>query len=160
MKLLGAPVPDSRTPATPLQLFVHCATSVDYLAELNASIPGVERYAERALLLAGRQDVVCVTDEIEPDYLDFLAELGLGPAPDNVIAASRFGRTERCQPLWQSLLQSEEALDTLGCVLRRHGSGRVHPFIASAGQFELAAALERRSGVPVRVAGGNAQLVA
>jgi hypothetical protein len=161
MKLPGVPpVPDSLTPTAPLQLFVHCATSVDYLAELNTSIPGVERYAERALLLASRRDVVCVTDEIEPDYLDFLAELGLGPAPGNVIAASRFGRTERCQPLWQSLLQSDEALDTLGCVLRRHGSGRVHPFIASPGQFELAAALERRSGVPVRVAGGNPHLVA
>jgi hypothetical protein len=36
----------------------------------------------------------------------------------------------------------------------------VHPFIASPGQFDLAAALERRSGVPVRVAGGNPQVVA
>lgn len=154
------PVADARAPATPLRLFVHCATSVDYLAELNASIPGVERYAERALLLAGRRDVVCVTDEVEPDYLDYLAELGLGPAPGNVIAASRFGRTERCQPLWQSLLQSDEALDTLGSVIRRHGAGRVHPFIASPGQFELAAALERGSGIPVRVVGGNPRLVA
>lgn len=161
MKSPGVPpMPDSLTRTAPLQLFVHCATSVDYLAELNASIPGVERYAERALLLAGRRDVVCVTDEVEPDYLDFLAELGLGPARGNVIAASRFGRTKRCQPLWESLLQSDEALDTLGCVLRRHGSGRVHPFIASPGQFKLAAALERRSGVPVRVAAGNPQLVA
>jgi hypothetical protein len=153
-------VPDPGASIVPLQLFVHCATSVDYLAELNASIPGVERYAERALLLAGRRDLVCVTDEVDPDYLDYLAELGLGPAPGNVIAASRFGRTERCQPLWKSLLQSDEALDSLGCVLRRHGSGRLHPFIASPGQFELAAALERRSGVPVRVMGGNPQLVA
>jgi hypothetical protein len=161
MKLPGVPpVPDSPTQAAPLQLFVHCATSVDYLAGLNASIAGVERYAERALLLADRRDLVCVTDEVEPDYLDYLAELGLGPAPGNLIVASRFGRTERCQPLWQRLLQSEEALDTLGCVLRRHGSGRVHPFIASPGQFELAAALESRAGVPVRVVGGNPQLVA
>lgn len=153
-------MPEFRAPAAPLQLFVHCATSVDYLAELNASIPGVERYAERALLLAGRRDVVCLTDEVEPDYLDYLAELGLGPAPGNVIAASRFGRTERCQPLWQSLLQSNEALDTLGSLIRRHGAGRVHPFMASPGQFDLASVLERRSGVPVWVAGGNPQLVA
>jgi biotin carboxylase len=48
----------------------------------------------------------------------------------------------------------------MAAVLRRRGSGRVHPFIASPGQFDLAAALERRSGVPVRVAGGNPHLVA
>ena len=160
MKLPGVHRVLDLRPADQLQLFVHCATSVDYLSELNASIPGVERYAERALLLAGQRDVVCVTDEIEPDYLDFLGELGLGPVRGNVLAVSRFGRTGRCQPLWQSLLQSDEALDTLACILRRHRSGRVHPFIASPGQFELAAALELRSGVPVQVAGGNPQVVA
>lgn len=161
MRLPGVPpVPEPRRPANPLQLFVHCATSIDYLAELNAAIPGVERYAERALLLAGREDVVCVTDEIESDYLDYLAELGLGPAPGNVIVAARFSRTERCRPLWQRLLQSDEALDTLACVLQRYGSGEVHPFIASAGQFELAKALKQRSGVPVRVVGSNPELVA
>lgn len=140
----------------PLQLFVHCATSVSYLADLNASIPGVERYAERALLLAGREDVVCVTDEIEPAYLEYLAELGLGPAPGNLVVASRFEPMEKTpSPLWQRLLQSGEALGTLGCLIRRHGSSRIHPFIASHGQFQLAAALEGRTGLPVRVAAGD-----
>ncbi|HEX5963239.1 MAG TPA: hypothetical protein VFY42_05910 [Gemmatimonadales bacterium] len=147
--------PERHHGGAPLQLFVHCATSVDYLADLNASIPGVERYAERALLLAEHDDVVCVTDEVEAAYLEYLAELGLGPAPGNLVVASRFGPVERNPlPLWQRLLQSDDALGTLSCLIRRHGSSRIHPFIASQGQFQLAAALEDRAGVPVRVAGG------
>ncbi|MEA2722255.1 MAG: hypothetical protein QOH59_26 [Gemmatimonadales bacterium] len=154
------PVSDSRPPAPPLNLFVHCPTSVDYLAELNASIPGVECYAERALLLAGRKDVVCLTEGVEPAYLEFLAGLELGPAPENVIVASGVDGADRCQPLWQRLLESPEALETLSALIRMHGSGRVHPFIVSAGQFELAEVLERRSGAPVRVEGGDPRVVA
>lgn len=153
-------MPDSRPPAAPLNVFVHCPTSVDYLADLNASIPGVECYAERALLLASGKDVVCLAEEVEPAYLEFLADLGLSPTPENVIVASGVDGAERCQPLWQRLLESPEALETLSALLRIHGSGRVHPFIASAGQFELAAVLERRSGVSVRVAGGDPRVVA
>lgn len=158
------PVPD--TPAAnslpgPVQLFVHCATSVDYLADLNACIPGVERYAERALLLAEPNDVVCVTHEVDPTYLEYLAELGLGPAPTNVVVApSLEGPDTGSSTLWQKLLTSEEALEALSCRIRRHGSGTIHPFMASQGQFQLAVALERRSGLPVRVAGGDPAVTA
>jgi hypothetical protein len=147
---------------SPLQLYVHCATSVEYLAELNASIPGVERYAERALLLAEHRDVVCVPDEIEPAYLEYLTELGLGPSPENLLVASRFegAGAEATTPLWQRILHQAEALGALSCAIRQHGSARIQPFIASQGQFALAAALERMAGVQVAVAGGDPAVVA
>ena len=141
-------------------MYVHCATSVDYLAELNATIPGVEHYAERALLLAEQHDLVVVPDEVDPDYLGYLAELGLGPAPANLLVASRFSQTDSRVPLWQRLLDSTEALDRLSCLMRRHGSASLHPFIASPGQFALAAALQQKAGVPVVVSGSDARVVA
>lgn len=141
------------------EIYLHCATSVPYAGALSASIPDLERYAERALLLAERQDVVCTTHEVEPDYLDYLNQLGLGPEPGNVVVASRFGSWERCQPLWQRLLESPEALSHLCDLLRGQSSARVHPFIASSGQFQFAEALEQRAGVPVRVLGGDPDLV-
>lgn len=145
----------------PVQLFVHCATSVDYLADLNACIPGVERYAERALLLAEHNDVVCVTHEVDPAYLEYLAEMGLGPAPENVVVAPLLERADTgASTLWHKLLTSEEALEALSCRIRRHGSGTIHPFIASQGQFQLAATLERRTGLRVRVAGGDPAVTA
>jgi hypothetical protein len=144
----------------PLHLYVHCGTSVEYLTELNASIPGVQQYAERALLLAERGDIVCVADEVEPDYLAYLAEIGVGPAAGNVLVASRFEGSVATDPLWRQLLTSPEALEALGCLIQRKGSAQVHPFIATPGQFELAAALQLRSGMPVLVNGGDPGAVA
>ena len=143
----------------PLHVYLHCATSVEYLAELNASIPGVEHYAERALLLAERGDLVCVPDEVDPAYLEYLSELGIGPAPGNLLVASRFGGSDPSAPLWLRLLQSEEALAALSCSIQRRGSGWLHPFIATQGQFDLAAALQRRSGVAVQVGSGHPDVV-
>lgn len=148
----------SRKPSS-LQIFLHCATSVDYLAELNASVPGVEHYAERALLLAEHHDVVCLPEEIDPAYLAYLAELGLGPAPENVLVASRFDDGSSEGPLWRRILENDDALAALGCLIMRHGSARIQPFIASSGQFTLAAALAQRAGVPVQVHGGDAAVV-
>ena len=53
-------------------------------------VHSVERASERALVLARSQDIVCVSDEVEPAYLSYLAELGLGPASNRVVAMSRF----------------------------------------------------------------------
>jgi hypothetical protein len=144
----------------PLHIYLHCNTSVEYLAELSATIPGVQHYSERALLLAERSDVVCVPDEVDPAYLEYLGELGIGPAPGSMLVASRFGNSDPAAPLWLRLLESEEALAALSCSIQRRGSGRLHPFIATQGQFDLAAALQRRSGVAVQVASGYPGVVA
>lgn len=149
----------SRKPSS-LQIFVHCANSVDYLAELSAWVPGVEHYAERALLLAEHEDVVCLPAEIDSEYIAYLAELGLGPAPQNVLVASRFADGDSERPLWRRILTSDEALGAIGCLITRHRSARIQPFIASRGQFTLAAALEKRTGVPVQVYGGDPAVVA
>ncbi len=141
------------------QLFVHCATSVSYLSELADSIPWVERYAERALVLARPKDIVCVTDEVDPAYLVYLAELGVGPRAENVLPASRFGAAPPGRALWARLAGNAEALRELGCLIRRVGPTRIQPFIASRGQFALAAALEVAADTEVRVAGGNPSLV-
>jgi Pre ATP-grasp domain len=144
----------------PLHVYVHCATSVEYLAQLNASIPGVEHYAERALLLAELSDVVCVPQEVEPSYLEYLAELGIGPARENLLVVSRFGDFDRQLPLWRRLLRSNEALALLRCSMQRHGSAWIHPFIGMQGQFDLAAELQRGAGVSVQVSTGNPDVVA
>jgi hypothetical protein len=103
---------------------------------------------------------VCLPEEIDPDYLEYLAELGIGPAPGNVLVASRFDDGSPEAPLWRRILDKEDALRALACLITRHGSARIHPFIASTGQFALAATLEQRTGLPVQVHGGDAATVA
>ncbi|HEY8259451.1 MAG TPA: hypothetical protein VIG08_17465 [Gemmatimonadales bacterium] len=139
------------------RLFVHGAASPARGA--RGTPRAVERASERALVLARAQDIVCVSEEVEPAYLAYLAELGLGPAPDRVVAASRFGDHEPGRALWARLAGSTEALRAIGTLLRDAGPSRLHPFIASRGSFALAAALEVASETEVSVVGGDPEIV-
>lgn len=122
-------------------------------------VHSVERGSERALVLARPQDIVCVSDEVEPAYLAYLAELGLGPAPDRVVPMSRFGDRATGRALWARLAESTEALRALGSLLREGGPSRLHPVIASRGSFALAAALEIAADTEVLVDGGDPMIV-
>src|SRR5215207_2589355 len=129
---------------SPAQLFVHG-----------------QAHAERALVLARPQDVVCVSDEVEPAYLTYLAELGLGPRRGRVVAASRFGPTAASnRALWARLAGSADALRTLAELLQGSGGTRLHPYSASGGEASLAAALEIAADAEVRVAAADPGLVA
>jgi hypothetical protein len=139
------------------RLFVHCVTSLPCYGAL-AKVDK-ERYPERALLLARPQDIVCVSEEVDPAYLEYLAELGLGLSPDRVVPASRFSPAQPGRPLWARLRGSTEALRALGVLLQKAGPVRLHPYVVSQGQFALAAALEVAAGREVRVAGGDPAVV-
>ena len=121
--------------------------------------PTTERASERALVLARPQDIVCVSEEVEPAYLGYLAELGLGPSPERVVPVSRFGDRAQGRALWARLAGNTEALRALGSLLREGGPTRLHPFIASRGPFDLAAALEVAADTEVRVVGGDPRVV-
>jgi hypothetical protein len=118
-------------------------------------------HAERALVLARPQDVVCVADEVDPAYLGFLAGLGLGPRPGRVVAASRFGPTgPPDRALWARLAGSADALRTLADLLQGGAATHLHPYSASGGERALAAALEVAADAEVRVAAAEPALVA
>jgi hypothetical protein len=127
------------------RLFVHGATT--------------PRASERALVLARAQDIVCVADEVEPAYLAYLAELGLGPAPERLVTMSRFNDHAPDRALWARLAGNTEALQALGTLLRNAGPSRLHPLIASRGSHALAAALEIAGDTEVRVLGSDPALV-
>jgi hypothetical protein len=140
----------------PSQLFVHCGTpGAGPESDANRS---AEWYAERALVLARSQDVVCVAGEVDPSYLTYLGELGLGPRPEHVVPASRYGSAAG-RALWARLAGNTAALGALGNLVRRAGISQIQPLVASQGQFALAAALEVASDTQVRVAGGDPRLV-
>ena len=141
MVSLLEPLDQDSTP----RLFVH-----------GASTP---RASERALVLARTQDIVCVADEVEPSYLAYLAELELGPAPERVVAMSRFGDDAPDRALWARVAGNTEALRAVGALLHGGGPSRLHPFMVSRGSHALAAALEIAADTEVRVLGGDPALV-
>ncbi len=141
------------------QLFVHCVTSHDIYTSLSEMVPGLHRYPERALLMAGPDDIVCVPGEVDSEYLGFLAQLGLGPRAEHVVAVAVGRAEDHSRPLWKGLLEDPEALRTVSALVQRRAAIRLNPFIVSPGQFELAAALEAITGTTVRVLGADPRLV-
>src|SRR5580765_7106072 len=131
-----ADLPEWLSGGSPAQLFVHGQT-----------------HADRALVLARPQDIVCVPDEVDPSYLAYLADLGLGPRAGHVVAASRFGPPPAAdRALWARLAGSADALRALADLLRRNGVTRLHPYSALGGERCLAAALEVAADAELRVA--------
>jgi hypothetical protein len=124
--------------------------SLRSLHGLGAAIPGFDRYPERALLLAGDGDAVCVPQPVDPDFLEFLRGLHLGPRPEHVIVAGGSARGDRS--LAERLL-SEPAI--LGRAARALGASEViiEPYAATADLMALAEVMEREAGIPVRMDG-------
>jgi hypothetical protein len=138
------------------RLYLHCVGSLRSLHGLGQVIPGFDRYPERALLLAGEGDAVCVPRQVDPEYLRFLAGLGLGPRPEHVIVADGNGRGAG-RPLTERLL-SEPRL--LGRAARALGGDEVtiEPYAATADVMAVAEVLEREAGIAVRVEGGSPRI--
>jgi hypothetical protein len=129
------------------RLFLHC---------IGSSVPGHDRYAERALVLARGDDVVCVPRDIEPEYLGFLSALGIGPAAANVIvAAPDTGEDSLAGRLLRGGGMVEQVARRMGAV-----PVALHPYAGTPEVFALARALERVSARSVRVHAATPDLLA
>jgi pre ATP-grasp domain-containing protein/pheganomycin biosynthesis PGM1-like protein len=133
------------------RFYLHCVGSLHSLQGLSEAIPGFDRYPERALLLAGEGDAVCVPRPVDPDYLRFLAGLGLGPRPEHIVVANGNGHGAG-RPLAERLL-AEPAL--LCRAARALGADEVtiEPYAATTDVMALAEVMERVAGIPVRMDG-------
>ena len=135
------------------RIFIHCVGSLRSLQTLDAAIPGFDRYPERALLLAEPGDLVCVGAPVDTEYLEFLAGIGLGPRPEDVIVVEGTG------PLAERLRAAPHPL-----VQRLRGIGGtgvwVEPYAGSDAAFALAAALRCELGALIRVRTGLPEITA
>jgi len=66
-------------------IFVLAMTSFDQAAYRRVMGPGVERYAERALLLARNHDVVCLAAPVEEAFRAWLHHLDVGVPADRIV---------------------------------------------------------------------------
>jgi hypothetical protein len=125
--------------------------SLRSLQGLGSSLPGLDRYAERALLLAVEGDVVCVPRAVDPCYLEFLGALGLGPRPEHIVVPGDNGRGPE-RPLAERLLCEPGVLSRAARALRA-AEVTIQPYVATPDVMALAEVMERHSGIPVRVDG-------
>ncbi len=133
------------------RFYLHCVGSLRSLHGLTEAIPGFDRYPERALLLAGDGDAVCVPRPVEPDYLGFLGVLGVGPRPEHVIVAGGKGRGAG-RPLAERLLSEPGVLSDAARTLDADAL-TIEPYAATTDVMALAEVMERATGIPVRMDG-------
>jgi hypothetical protein len=117
---------------------------------LGDVIPGLDRYPERALLLAGEGDAVCVPRPVDPEYLGYLGGLGLGPRAEHIVVAGENGRASRS--LAERLLVEPKLLCRAARAL---GADEVtiDPYAVTPDVMALAEVMEREAHIPVRVEG-------
>jgi len=141
------------------QLFVHNVDALGDKAELVATFLDFEKYAERALVVARPHDMACVFNQVDPDYLQFLSRLGVGPQEQNVIVASEKGPPLAGSGLINSLIQNDAALFALQRLVRQGQKIVVNPYMISAEKFHLARVLRRILGTSVEIFGGDQRIV-
>ena len=136
------------------RLWIHC---------LGSPVPAVDRCAERALVLAGADDIVWVPRAVDPEYLGYLASLGLGPTAANVVVAPevtdglaprlarRMGTAEFALDAYTGTPQVFALASALEATLGRRVPVHAAPpeITAAAGSRDLARAQAVDLGIPV-----------
>jgi hypothetical protein len=137
-------------------IFTHSITSLPPETGVARTLPGYDRYDERAVLLARPRDVVCLTAAPDPGYLAFLDGLGIGPARERLVVAGG----DPAAPLPDRLAADSAALARVASLLRHERRVALFPYVATAREHVLRDALERALGRPVTLVGGEAEVVA
>lgn len=142
---LGTPVVHAHT--------LHVLPGALPLIAQNPLLPS--RTAERALVLAESQDVVCVPTHPDPEFVALLARLELGPDPSRIVVPGGAPTA----PLQERLVRDAAALRRVAELLPDSGDAWLSPLMASSIDAALAPALAtpRRA---VRVLGGSPELIA
>jgi hypothetical protein len=130
------------------QIFVH-----------NIISPGFEKYEERALVVARPDDVVCVANAVDKDYLQFLHNLGIGPKQWNVVVASKDNSRNSEGCLTDLLMSNNEAILTIRNLVEQGKEIVLNPYRVTQREFKLAAILEKTLGRTVNLLGGNSDIV-
>ena len=147
-----------QTASCSARLFVHCTVSRPEYALVARALDAPDCFPERALLLAGAEDVVLVNREVERGYLEYLHSVGIGPNPDRVVVVESEEQTRR--PLADRLLDNRLALRRVDQLLGAASAVEIHPFMLTDHEWCLAGALEQRWQLPVCALGGSPSTIA
>lgn len=141
-------------------IFTHHITALVHRNALETYLPGYEHYDQRALILARPDDIVCVAGNVDQRYVHYLSSLGLGPKGDRIIELDAESGDDTDRTLASMLLRSPKPRRAIRELIPDSNCVVLNPYLASSAEFDLAAALEDVLGKPVRVLGGNADIVA
>jgi hypothetical protein len=139
------------------QIFIHNLTHIVDSPRYRALLPGIEKYPERALLLARPGDLVCVLKKVEDAYLDFLSDLGLGPNRENVVVAGR--QQEELKDVFAAFLANPGVISEMRDLMNERTAFHLQTFISSQEDFKMAALFEEALNKPVTSLRSNLSVV-
>lgn len=141
-------------------IFTHHITTSIHRGALEGRLPGYWHFDQRALILARPDDIVCVAGHVDRGYVHYLSGVGLGPEGDHIIELDAESSDDPNRTLASMLLRSAKTLREIRELIPERNRVVLNAYHASSVEFDLAAALEEVLGRPVRVQGGNADIVA
>jgi hypothetical protein len=130
------------------RIFAHAVYSV-----------GISEHPERAVLLAGPEDIVCVSAPVDQDFLGFLADLKIGADPARIVVAADHAPEPSARFLTEKLLSSPAALERIGLLVASEGAVELIPHMVTKRELLLAEKLSELIGREVPVLGGDAEIV-
>jgi len=140
-------------------IFLHDVVKFKPESNETITVQGREKDVEKALVVAGPDDIVLISARTDPSQIAFLSQLGIGPARKNIIRLNEKDPSGKGISYATSLLNSPEKLDEICKIIPPAGPIVINPFIAAPDVFLFAKELETRVGRDVSVAGGSAEFV-
>lgn len=141
------------------QIFVHSVTSLQNIADLIKIKPELAKFPERALVFARPDDIVCVLDEVDNEYLQFLSSLGLSHKKENIITVSNGVDTHLGASLSDLLSGNRDAVLAIRRLVRSNKKIVLNPYITSSKEIKLASILSNVLGTQVYLPGGDSDIV-
>ena len=145
--MIEAAQPDVR------RLYVHCVTGLPS-QRARGWIRGLDWLPERALVMAGAGDLVCLPCPVDEDLLGFLNGLGVGPGPGGIIVPSPVTSTAADPSLVTRLGADRALLERVAGMMPPGGVLQLHPYASTSEVRALAGAFEAAGVHRVRVLGG------
>ncbi len=141
------------------RIFVHDYQAVDIPTLRSIDGSGAHRFAERALVMAQRGDIVVTTDQTETEYLAYLEELGIGPDRNDIVALDALPRHAggaRAGSLLSRLAADERAAQRIAERVDYRRETRLMPYFAAPAVAAVQSRLEHALGRRVVVESGSA----
>ncbi len=141
------------------RIFVHDYAAVDVPSLRYSPESMIDRYAERALVMAQRGDIVVVLDPVDANYLSYLDALGVGPGTDGVVALNTVPSSSG-SPLRSGALMTRLALDNTAIAqvaehVDRNRTSKLNPYFASQTMPSVHRNLQLQLGYEVIVEAGS-----
>ena len=114
---------------------------------------------EKALLMAGKKDIVCVASGVDKAFVKFLQSLHVGPDARNIITVLKKGESNRGVILSELLMTHADVLRKIKKRIDSSSKVILQPFKSSENEFRLSETLARCLNTHVYVDGGDPEIV-